>query len=697
MRGAVAFLILATTLQAGADGLYVAREALRDGLVDVARRRAENVEGDDAKLVVVESYAREGKWGEILKSLDSWNNPQGEAFVYYKALAQAKLGMGDETRKTLDGFNFQNKALAARVPMVRARVALETGNKAEALDIAKSANFAEGDAESKMAAAEILDANGERQAAEVLWREIVKATNATERAVATAALNLGEAEALRLAYDRVEEPGLRRRVALSLGMALFRPEATFEEGEALVTATVKESPGAEGAKEAFVALADAYLERGMYQKSADAFREAMEAWREASRDFRVQEGRGWALRRLGKYQEALESFSKAEEAATNDVDRATAALEQGDVLAECSRGDESMSKYRQVLEKYPDTPSGVKLKSVVELREKESEGRELYRNFKFKEAQALFSEIAKKDPSRKPRMDYLEMLCLYGQVRDADAARKAKDLAAGCPDPAIKAEAALWLAKFFYNARQWADSCELFTSYATNMSPASVQAPSALLWASRAAFANNEFQKAVDLTTKLARDYPDSPEKTGGSLVQGEALVELSRLDEAIVVLEGAVADAKTSAEDRVRAKTLKADALFVMGADNASRYKEALDDYRSMLLGESLSTEAGLELSFKIARTLEKLGRVDEAIDQYYGEGVCAYRDARAAGRHLGDGARATFAKAAFRLADEFESRGAPDKAAKILSLVQNSDAGPAAKEARRRLKRIKKKGGLE
>ena len=66
-------------------------------------------------------------------------------------------------------------------------------------------------------------------------------------------------------------------------------------------------------------------------------------------------------------------------------------------------------------------------------------------------------------------MDYLEMLCLYGQGRDAEAARKAKDLAAGCPDKAIKAEATLWLAKFFYNAKSWDDSRDMFAAYATNM------------------------------------------------------------------------------------------------------------------------------------------------------------------------------------------------------------------------------------
>ena len=291
-------------------------------------------------------------------------------------------------------------------------------------------------------------------------------------------------------------------------------------------------------------------------------------------------------------------------------------------------------------------------------------------------------------------MDYLEMLCLYGQVNDAEAARKAKDLAAGCPDPAIRAEAALWLAKFFYNARQWEDAVGLFTQYSTNMAPASAQAPSALLWASRAAFVGNEFKTAVDLVTRLVRDYPESPEKAAGLLVQGEALVELSRFDEAILVLDGAASDPKASVDDRRSAKTLKADALFVMGADNPARYREALNVYNSIKMGESLDDAERLSISFKVARTLDRLGRVDEAIDQYYVEVVCAYLELRRKGKNPGDEARATFAKAAFRLADEFESRGEDRKAESVLSLVTAADAGAAAKEARRRMARLQGKG---
>ena len=77
--------------------------------------------------------------------------------------------------------------------------------------------------------------------------------------------------------------------------------------------------------------------------------------------------------------------------------------------------------------------------------------------------------------------------------------------------------------------------------------------------------------------------------------------------------------------------------------------------------------TSARLGLSFKIARTYEKLRRFDEAAETYYTHVVLAYWNGvrpdagdDAARRVWFDGtARAFFARAAFSLADYYEARG--------------------------------------
>ena len=122
-------------------------------------------------------------------------------------------------------------------------------------------------------------------------------------------------------------------------------------------------------------------------------------------------------------------------------------------------------------------------------------------------------------------------------------------------------------------------------------------------------------------------------------------------------------------------------------------RYSAALDAYRAILFGGILSPSERIVMSFKIARSLEKLKRMNEAVEQYYNQVVLAYTVGREKNVRFNDDARAAFSRAAFRLADEAESGGNDSAAIKVLSHVANSDV-QTAEEARRRIERISTKG---
>ena len=329
---------------------------------------------------------------------------------------------------------------------------------------------------------------------------------------------------------------------------------------------------------------------------------------------------------------------------------------------------------------------------IIRLREQEDEGRRLFKEFRFGDARKVFDQVAEADSARRQRMNFYDVLCLYGQGRDDAAAAKARDLVAKCPDPAVRADALMWLAKFLYNRREWKESGRLFAAYAESAEE-KASAAEALLWAARAALAESDFNLAIQLSTRLADRYPDSPHRAGAMLVQGEALVELARFDEAVLVFERVALAREVGADDRVRAQILKADALYAMGADNAARYTAALEAYRAVRFGGTLSASGQLVVSFKIARTLEKLKRLDEAIDQYYSQVVVVYRSGRLRGERFSDEARAVFSRAAFRLVDEYEGRGQDAQALHVLDLVAASDV-PAAEEAKRRIEKISNNG---
>ena len=704
-RGTTVLAICCAAWLCRAGELDVAREALRDGLWEIARTHAAKVEGDAAKLVILESYAREGRWEDALKTLDSWAGTSGDGFTYYRALALVETGRRAEAARVLDAGRMADGEYRLLEARLRARIAMAEGDAAGALKILRESGFAEADDEARMAAADILSAAGKREEAERIWREITTKTNAAERVFTMAAVNLGDRAVLRAAYDRAKTPAFRRLAGLRCGIASIAAPATFAEGAEIIRALVKDAPDTEGAKDAYLMLADGYLAAGDAASAADCYAFALETWPDAAFVTAVQEGRGWALRKLGRGAAAAEAFAKAEEVAKTDADRARTAMELGDTLSEIGRGEEALAKYRLVLDRYPATAAGEKLKVQMRLRDLESRGRELIRAADFDGALAVFAELTALAPERKARADYYRMLCHFGKMYGPDqrgqdyenereaVRRQAREIMGdAAADAGLRAQTTLWLAKFEYNNRRWAEARRLFLDYA-ELAPKSEQAPSALTWAARAAFAANDFAAAIEIVSKLAENYPDSPERLQAYTVQAEALVELSRFDEAVLVLDRAALVENAPAGDRLRAQLLRADALFAMGADNAARYREALDAYRALRLGESLPPELQLVVSLKIARTLEKLKRTEEAFDQYYSEVIVPYRKGRREGVRYDEETRAAFARAAFRLADELERRGRDFQAMNVLELVRESDV-PASVEAAKRIARIQAKG---
>lgn len=704
-RGTTVLAICCAAWLCRAGELDVAREALRDGLWEIARTHAAKVEGDAAKLVILESYAREGRWEDALKTLDSWAGTSGDGFTYYRALALVETGRRAEAARVLDAGRMADGEYRLLEARLRARIAMAEGDAAGALKILRESGFAEADDEARMAAADILSAAGKREEAERIWREITAKTNAAERVFTMAAVNLGDRAVLRAAYDRAKTPAFRRLAGLRCGIASIAAPATFAEGAEIIRALVKDAPDTEGAKDAYLMLADGYLAAGDAASAADCYAFALETWPDAAFVTAVQEGRGWALRKLGRGAAAAEAFAKAEEVAKTDADRARTAMELGDTLSEIGRGEEALAKYRLVLDRYPETAAGEKLKVQMRLRDLESRGRELIRAADFDGALAVFAELTALAPERKARADYYRMLCHFGKMYGPDqrgqdyenereaVRRQAREIMGdAAADAGLRAQTTLWLAKFEYNNRRWAEARRLFLDYA-EQAPKSEQAPSALTWAARAAFAANDFAAAIEIVSKLAENYPDSPERLQAYTVQAEALVELSRFDEAVLVLDRAALVENAPAGDRLRAQLLRADALFAMGADNAARYREALDAYRALRLGESLPPELQLVVSLKIARTLEKLKRTEEAFDQYYSEVIVPYRKGRREGVRYDEETRAAFARAAFRLADELERRGRDFQAMNVLELVRESDV-PASVEAAKRIARIQAKG---
>ncbi|MBO7683548.1 MAG: hypothetical protein J6T51_02340, partial [Kiritimatiellae bacterium] len=83
---AIALLALLSA-SAGTNDLFIARNALRDELWDVARSHAAAAgSNEEARLVILESYAREGRWKDVREALARWQDAKGNGIGYYRAV-----------------------------------------------------------------------------------------------------------------------------------------------------------------------------------------------------------------------------------------------------------------------------------------------------------------------------------------------------------------------------------------------------------------------------------------------------------------------------------------------------------------------------------------------------------------------------------------------------------------------------------
>jgi hypothetical protein len=96
------------------------------------------------------------------------------------------------------------------------------------------------------------------------------------------------------------------------------------------------------------------------------------------------------------------------------------------------------------------------------------------------------------------------------------------------------------------------------------------------------------------------------------------------------------------------------------------------------------------IQAKYKIGRCFEKLGRVSDALEQYYINVMLPYLQDREKGVWYSEGAKLWFTRSAFKAADILEAKKDWGGAVKVLERVISADV-PEVMEARERVRRIK------
>jgi len=463
----------------------------------------------------------------------------------------------------------------------------------------------------------------------------------------------------------------------------------------------------------------ALMQLGRFTEAGGAFQRAAQQAGDPAVKAECLFKQGDALLADGRCEEAARVYA----ALARDFPQAELAdralYQSADCLQRAGLGDEARARYRLVADTYPDR--AVAPKALLSLAAMQTEsgdadgavrtytsvldvytqkpvradawmgrGKAHYRAYRFEAAMQDFAAVTENAPERRDEARFMMTLCLYGLGRDQEARAAAASFLLDFPESPRLSDMMLWLGKFDFNRGRYAEARRFFLDYAARW-PTSRWADAALVWAARAAFAANDFTGTIELVTRMVRAHPQSVRLPEALLVQADALMELARYDEAVLLLDQVISQAAASEWARL-ALLRKGDGLFAMGAGNSTRYREALVAYRQMLAQNSQTPSVTLQLHFKVGRCLEKLKQIDDAIDQYYAEVIIRFLNERTRGTWFDEHSSGLFVRAGFTVAELYEQKGRPEQALRVLQRVVQSGV-PGADEARQRIERLRGK----
>jgi TolA-binding protein len=313
-----------------------------------------------------------------------------------------------------------------------------------------------------------------------------------------------------------------------------------------------------------------------------------------------------------------------------------------------------------------------------------------FRLFRFALALADFERIGRQfsDSVVAERAAFKQAMCLHWIGRDGDAIAVCHAFAEARPDSELLPDVLYWLGKSTFNSGAYVAAEEHFATFQSKFDDHPL-ADDSLLWAGRAAARQNEYVRAIETLAKMFKLYPDSDKMAEGRFAQADAFVELANYSAAILLYDEIIN--KYSESGLLGpAWGRKGDCQFTLGAEDPKRYQESIESYRVVANSPDASPDEVLQASYKIGRCLEKMDRIDEALEQYYAKVIVQYLRESEKGVWHNEAAKVWFTRAAFSTADILESREDWRGTVRILERVAKADV-PAADEARERIGKIR------
>ena len=431
-------------------------------------------------------------------------------------------------------------------------------------------------------------------------------------------------------------------------------------------------------------VGDAYYQNGQYKLAREAYERVVAEFPGGALTDRARLLVGVCMAAAGEWEDAARVFQ--------DIGAQLAGTPVGEeALYRLGAAREAQGRWRDAAEVYTDLMRRY-TNGVFVGRALHGRGMVQYQAFEFVEALAEFEQVVRQFPGTEEAEQafYMRGMCEYGLMRDEAAVATCRAFVETYPTSRWLGDVLFWLGRYEYNHAAYAEAEARFLSAADKAAASSATtAADALLWAGQSAARAREYLRAVDHYSRLVRDYPDSPRLAEARFYQGDALSELGKFAAAILIFDEIIV--KYPQNELVSAAWgRKGDCQFTLGAEDPARYEESIASYRTVVNHPAARLDLVTQANYKIGRCLEKMGRAQEAFDQYYLNVILTYFSERAKGVWHDPVSKVWFTRAAFTAADILEAR--KDWRGLVNVLQRVVDAGvPAADEARERIEAVK------
>lgn len=438
----------------------------------------------------------------------------------------------------------------------------------------------------------------------------------------------------------------------------------------------------EDIRQSLFKMGDALFAAGQYQAAADAYRRVVSEFPDSPLVPHARFQMAESLVKAGDGEAGLDAFAAVHDESPENPYAELALLRMAAVLAEQGQWLQALQGFNRVMGSYP---GGATFAEALFRR-----GVVYYRLFRFEEALADFDRVVNEFPDSDvvERAYTMRGMCYYWTGRDEKAKELARDFIRRYPDSPQAPEVLYWIGVVEYNQANYRAAETNFIEFVDRY-PADDLTDDALLRAGLCASKQKEYHRAIEFLSRLAKEFPQSEKMAHARFAQADALAELARFSEAILIFDDII-NRHPHSELLPMAWMRKGDCQFTLGAEDPKRYQESIESYRVVANSSQADLDLVMQALYKIGRCREKMGQVDEAFEQYYFKVIIRYLEDREKGIWHNEASKIWFTRAAVNAADIMEARQDWRTVVRILERVIKAGV-PAADEARERIERIK------